>query len=243
MNKKNEISHKESGSAILWILVAVGLFAALNFAFNSSSRTSTSVITGAQAEAYANQIIQHGNELKLAIKRMQLQGVKENEINFYNEVYSSKSGAKITYINPNTTNETQKVFSKNGGGITPFIAPTEAIHDAGTATQVKIGHSYFRSVEVIGTISSANDIVWVLPWIKPEVCKKINNKLGIESIWPWPIEDNAGWSANDIHSFSGTGIIGDEDTRIISFKAFCTRQADQAGGHQPFSYKAILLNR
>ncbi len=111
MNKKNEISNKESGSAILWILVAVSLFAALNYAFNSSSRTSTSLITDAEAEAYANQIIQYGNAVKAAVKRLQLRGCSDTEISFENNIVAG-------YENLNAPDDGScDIFNTAGGGL------------------------------------------------------------------------------------------------------------------------------
>lgn len=103
--------NKESGSAILWILVAVALFAALNFAFNSNSRTSTSFLDDAEAEAYAKQIIQYGNEVKSAVKRLQLRGCSDTEISFENNVVSG-------YTNPNAPSDRScHVFDVAGAGL------------------------------------------------------------------------------------------------------------------------------
>lgn len=107
MNTKNP----EQGSAIIWILIAVALFAALNFAFNSGSRTSTSVLDDAEASAYANQIIAYGNEVKAAVKRLQLRGCSDTEISFENNVLAG-------YTNPNApTNKSCHVFDIAGGGL------------------------------------------------------------------------------------------------------------------------------
>lgn len=102
----------EKGNAIIWILIAVGLFAALNYAFTSSSRTSTSLLNDSEAKAYASQIIAYGNEVKSAVKRLQLRGCDDTEISFENNVVAG-------YTNPNApANKSCHVFDLAGGGLT-----------------------------------------------------------------------------------------------------------------------------
>lgn len=102
----------QNGSVIIWILIAVGLMAALSYAFMGSSRTSTNMLTDAQAEAYASEIIAYGNEVKQAVKRLQLRGCSDTEISFENNVVSG-------YTNPNSpADKSCHVFDVAGGGLT-----------------------------------------------------------------------------------------------------------------------------
>lgn len=148
--------NNQSGSAILWVLVAVALFAALNFAFNSSSRTSTSFLNDAEADAYANQIIQYGNEVKAAVKRLQLRGCSDTEISFEN---SSVAG----YTNPNAPSDNScHVFDIAGGGLSwrEF-------------NSLFTGDIQFENIK-----TSSAELVLQVTDIGNETCQKINISLG-----------------------------------------------------------------
>ena len=183
----NNIKSSERGSAILWILIAVGLFAALNYAFTNSTRTSTSLLTDTQAESYANQIIAYGNEVKSAIKRMQLRGCSDTEISFENAVVSG-------YSNPNSpSNKSCHVFDIAGGGVQYKNLDTSWL-DKDASTNTFYGENIFMIACPLGvgtdlndtTGSSCNtntntlahgDLVLITPYIKKEICEAINKKL------------------------------------------------------------------
>ena len=82
-DNQNNIKNKtENGSVIVWIFIAVLLFAALGYAFNSSSRTSAGFISDAQAEAYANQIMDILHTNRQVVKKLLLSGCPAEEISF-----------------------------------------------------------------------------------------------------------------------------------------------------------------
>lgn len=112
----------ESGNAIFLIIMGVALFAALGYAFTSSNRTSTTLVTDEQASTYANKIIAYGNEIKQAVRRLQLRGCDDTEISFENDVISG-------YENPNApTSKKCHVFDIAGGGLNWKSLNTLDIH-------------------------------------------------------------------------------------------------------------------
>lgn len=175
MNSKT--SKTQNGSAILWILIAVGLFAALGYAFSSSTRTSTDFITDAEAESYANQIIAYGNEVKAAVKRLQLRGCSDTEISFENNV----STIAIGYLNG--TNKNCFIFDSNGGGLQFKIFSKNIVDPNNTAT-VASGETIFTgNTSVVGVGSDCNDascneLVMLTPHLTESICKKINTLIG-----------------------------------------------------------------
>lgn len=175
----------QKGNAIFLIIVAVALFAALSYAIINTSRTSTSLLTDEEATAYANQIIAYGNEVKTAVRRMQLRGVDDTEFSFENNIFTRNDGTLVSTAgdNPNCTNQKCQIFNINGGGISANIlsngATASAVNTA--TTSIKPGHwrENVGSVEGVGT--PENELFYAAAWIDQKVCIKINDILGIEN--------------------------------------------------------------
>jgi len=192
---------QQQGSAIIWILIAVALFAALNFTFMGSNRSSTSIMTDQEASARAQQIIAYGNDIKVSIKKMRLRGCNETQISFENDIISG-------YGNPNAPDDERcHVFSTNGAGIT--LNNDLSIN----------GQSFFGDIAFEGIGSSSSELSLQIIGIDQAVCLQINQQLNIadsndddfvEDINPAPtpftgsyansVSDNIG---NDITSFDG----------------------------------------
>ncbi|MAZ75980.1 MAG: hypothetical protein CMH31_01610 [Micavibrio sp.] len=188
---RNDVT-SENGSVILWILIAVGLMAALSYAFMGSSRNSTSMITDVQAEAYANEIIAYGNELKSAVKRLQLRGCSDTEISFENNVVSG-------YTNPNSpTDNSCHVFDIAGGGVNLKEFGSNIFDTQWQTPNLNYGIPFFISfygVDGIGkdcTNESCSELTFMISDLKLKVCQHINKTLlisepsgdGITNYWP-----------------------------------------------------------
>lgn len=253
MNKKDKNYHVERGSAILWILVAVGLFAALNFAFNSSSRTSTSLLSESEAEAYANQIIQYGNEVKQTVKRLQLRGCSDTEISFENDVISG-------YENLNAPDDGScDVFNITGGGLS-WKVPDRSMLDSSQNGSNNFGQYFFANtiqIQDIGTTCSTSDctdLTMHIPHIKKNVCAAINKRLNIESDLN-NAESVTNMIYTDIYKFKGnygfitssnTSTIGDEggtDMPAGKNNGCIYRGGWTTGANAPYTYFHALIAR
>lgn len=233
-------SPSQRGSAILMLFVALALFGALAFAFMRGSGNSTAMMTDEQAKVYAQQIIAYGNDVATAVKRLKLRGIPTEQINFYTPIYKTISGTNLVSNNPNSSYENQNIYSISGGGISPWIAPKNAMSSHKRSNiNANYGHFYFRSVEIVGTTTSANDVVMFLEGVSSQVCKKINEILGVSSGWPPPEDSLTGWTGN-IYTYTGTGILGNEASFIIGKKSFCiwNNQTIEYPG-----YVVLLINR
>lgn len=177
MNRQNE-----NGNAIFLIIMGVALFAALGYAFTSSNRSSTNLVTDEQATAYANQIIAYGNEIKQAVKRLQLRGCDDTEIGFDNNIFKFNNGTNITGNghNPNTNSDKCRIFKVEGGGLMPRILPAQALSLISTSPnspQEGNWRAWEASIENVG--SDENEIVYVSGFISEKVCSKINQLLNV----------------------------------------------------------------
>lgn len=196
MNKKNKNFSTERGSAILWILVAVGLFAALNFAFNSNTRTSTSLLDDTQAEAYANQVIQYGNEVKSAVKRLQLRGCSDIEISFKNNVVSG-------YENLNAPDDGScDVFNIAGGGLTWKQS----------ITQFYSGYIPMDSVK-----TSESELTLQVQNIETTTCHKINEILDVANSEDDLTDTITATTDNFVGAYDNTTVTDISGDEILNF--------------------------
>ena len=165
----------QNGNAIILILVAIALFAALGYAFSNSSRTSSSFLSDAEAEAYANQIIAYGNDVKSAVKRLQLRGCSDTEISFENNQSTTIGG----YLN--VTRNDCFVFDTQGGGLQfkqfseNMLSPNVSIY--GRYEAFFTGNTSIKGVGSDCESSECNDLVLVKTHLKKSICEKINIAL------------------------------------------------------------------
>ena len=239
----------QSGNAIVIILIAIALFAALGVAFSNTSRTSSSFLSDEEAKAYANQIIAYGNDVKSAVKRLQLRGCSDTEISFENNIESG-------YENPNApTNKSCHVFDIAGGGFNWISIPTnilESDHDTYNA----YGQSFIaNTIQVVGSGTSCStgdctELVFQVPHIKPEICAQtnastVNNKTNAfnESVTNHLYQNNRKFiGVYDFQNISSTSTIGDDFFPPNTKNGCIFRGGGVAIGH-PYTYFQVLIAR
>ena len=237
----------ERGSAIVWILIAVFLFAALSYVMMQGNRSSTSMLSDEEAKAYATQIISFGNEMKTTVKRLQLRGCEDNEINFSNSIYkftaSPSLDAWVQNHNPNSpTNESCNIFSANGGQITPKQFTKGAVTSA-SAGGLFAGDSAVIVGRVNGVGTTAPELLLFVIGIDLNVCEHINKLLGINTTDPIPNDGYSAWtpfSAANVNYDAAFSIFGDDDTQLTGKSAFCSQVNDASTAGMYFQ---VLISR
>ena len=81
-----EKGKNETGGAIVWILVAIALFAALNYAVSKGTRSGATTISKEQAVVASNEILDYGRAIRQAVQTLQINGCGDTEISFENSV-------------------------------------------------------------------------------------------------------------------------------------------------------------
>ena len=110
-SKNQGIKAKQRGSAIVWILIMVALFAALTYTMSEGSRTGESQLGDQQAGLAATEILDYGRNIKNAVQQLLINGCSDTEISFENDVVAG-------YTNANApTDKSCHVFHPNGGGM------------------------------------------------------------------------------------------------------------------------------
>lgn len=224
------------GSALFMILMAVALFAALAFTFSRGLQQGSESLSDRQAELAASDILGFASKTERALSRM-LQGQRsETEISF--------EGLNGTYSNAACATDACKVFS--GGGVSPSY-PVLRWLDSTQSGQPFYGTWYVTAricVPGIGTSacagSSGTDLLMILPYVRQNLCEKINLKLGIAAPIPSPSSfgaiDNGGRFDG---SFSPGGLTLWDDAATSGRSSGCVADT----GNNAYHFYQVLVGR
>lgn len=174
--------NSQSGSAFFLILIAISLFAALSYIAMQGSRSSAGNLTQEQSRLAAQEIIAYGNTIASTVQRLKLSGCTDNQYDISNTVWIRMDNTTITHPvgqNPNAVADC-KVFSAPGNAIPVTMPPTYFAPWAYGAAATKQGTFNIVRSAAPGVGNTANDdLLLRLPFVKKEICLKINEMLGI----------------------------------------------------------------
>ncbi len=154
---------KESGNALIYVLVAIALFAALTFTLGRQSDTGESSGLGeGQAELIATQLISYAAQAKQSLDQMLYSGANIDDIDF------TLPGD----VNFETAPTTDKIYHPDGGGLIPGKLPANAIDE--NIADPPAGWYMGRFNNVEWTPSAAYDIILVAYQISKPICEQIN---------------------------------------------------------------------
>jgi len=207
-SRKTSGMRSENGSALIFIFIAIALFAALSFAVSGIMRSGNPEAIGQeQARIRATQVLDYARVVRQAAQTIRItNNCEDTQISFENDVVSG-------YANPNAPgNESCHIFSLAGGGVN-YRAPPSSWLDGASETQPLYGEWYFigeSCVYDVGTGStncwaangaSDSDLVMVLPYVSESVCRALNDELGISET-QIPRINNRAWQGTD--KFTGS---------------------------------------
>lgn len=156
----------QRGGALVYILIAIALFAALSFTLSRQTDTNeANSLDEERAEIIATQLISTAAQIKSAVDQMLFSGSKINNLNF--ELPTNASFETGTLIH--------KVYHPQGGGVTPPRLPPESISQNGTDPVAGWYMGRFNNVE--WTATTGQDVILVAYQISRAVCAAINDKI------------------------------------------------------------------
>lgn len=163
----------EKGNVFVYILVAVGLFAALMFVLSKSAGQNDGAadLTDGESKILAGEIIAYAASATNTISQMQQTGATVSMIDFMLPSDIDFDDAPTIY----------KIFHPDGGGLNYKPLPQKASAD----DQVGLVAGYYvgRFNNIEWTPTTANDVVFTAYEIKETVCKELNRKVaGTETI-------------------------------------------------------------
>lgn len=235
MNKHIE---RQRGSALIFILIGIALFAAVSYAVTQGMRVtsdSKGMALGAQEKTNiaVTDIMQYLETLKMRVFMMMNQdGVLDTQIDFKNDVYKSVNGNQLTSnINPSCLTDKCHVFSPyNSNGIIPMTFPSATVSVPQAVATLPInGHGGVYQVVVYGVGTSAPDLIFVIHGIRPEICNAYNAKQGITTSFTNTDNTLTFLSENDstaipvafAGAYTTTNIFGANATGFAGKKSFC----------------------
>jgi len=166
----------ESGNALIYVLIAIALFAALSFTLARQTDTSeTGTLSDDRAELYATQMISYSAQIKLAIDQMLFTGANIGALDFTDP-------SDAAFNSGTQKDRSNRVFHPEGGGVIKGRLDAMAVSESGTDPEAGWYLGRFNSVE--WTASAADDVILVAYQIREEVCAKINEKINGSSVIP-----------------------------------------------------------
>lgn len=166
MNKKLWSDCGQSGNALIYVLIAIALFAGLGFTLSRQARnTGTSEIDDAKSQLYAMQLITYASQTKSVIDQMIFSGSTIDDLDF---IKPADAGF-------NTAPHIHKVYHPQGGGLTPASLPDDSISQITTPPAAGWYLGRFNNVE--WTDSSETDVILTAYQISRPLCESINNKI------------------------------------------------------------------
>jgi hypothetical protein len=174
-------SLSQAGGALWIILIAVALLAALSYAVMQGGRTNTASLTTEQNRMAASEIIAYGNSVADTVQKLKLRGCGNNQLDFANTNWLLEAGS--TPVHPVGHNPTAAsgcgVFSGSEGKLAPNVFPDNYFIPNAAGT-MKIGSSRIRRESMVGLgIADQEEILYMLPKLKKEICEAINLQLGV----------------------------------------------------------------
>ncbi len=166
MNKKRGKNQSQNGNVLVYVLIAIILFAALGFTLSRQTQnSSTKEIDTAKASLYAMEILSYSEQAKLVIDQMIFTGSNIAGLVF---MLPSESGF-------NTAPHIHKVYHPEGGGLSLTNIPAKAI--AQTSSSPAAGWYMGRFNNVEWSKGAGSDIILTAHQISKPVCEKINKNI------------------------------------------------------------------
>lgn len=158
---------RESGNALIYVLIAVVLFGALSFALSRQMDSGeTATLSDEKADLYATQLINYVAQAKGSVDQMLFSGSKISDL-----VFTLPGTATFETGSP-----IHKVYHPGGGGLIPGVLPPEVVYDS-ISELWPPGWYMGRFNNVEWSPSTDDDVILVAYKIAESVCESINLKL------------------------------------------------------------------
>ena len=158
----------ESGNVLIYVLIAVVLFAALSFTLSrQTDSTEAGALDQQRAELYATELITYAANAKEAYDKMSFSGTYLEDVDF-----TLPSDPAF-----NTAPTIKKIFHPDGGGLNLAALPEKVGVDTVTDPVPGWYMGRFNNVEWTGADPAGTDIILTAYGINPSVCGFINQKI------------------------------------------------------------------
>ncbi|MDH5723086.1 MAG: hypothetical protein OEY94_07175 [Alphaproteobacteria bacterium] len=219
----------EKGNALIYVLIAIVLFAGLGFTLaRQSNNAGTTELDEAKAELLADQIIAYAQQAQNSIDQMLFSGSKINDL-----VFTLPSEAGF-----NTAPLQHKIYHPSAGGFIPSPMPAQMVNEVSTTPNAGWYLGRFNNVE--WTPSTNMDVILTGHQISRAICEKINFKITGSTTIPAIVGDLRTFLIDDAN-YVGTNadFTTIECAACENYKTMCVSNA----GATYFTYYAIIADQ
>ena len=158
---------KEHGNALIYVLIAIALFAALSFTLGRQTDTSeVGSLEDERAELYASQLISYATQAKSAVDQMLFTAASDiDDLDFTAPTDATFETAPVIH----------KVYHPQGGGLVPGTLPTQVV--AQVTNDPEPGWYLGRFNNIEWTASASEEVILVAYQISEQACGLINEKI------------------------------------------------------------------
>lgn len=185
---------RESGNALIYVLIAIALFAALSMTLGRTTDTSeVSTLSDERAQILSGQLISYAGQVKSALDQMQFAGTDPEDFLFTQPTDATFETEDP--VGPPIVLNIHKVYHPAGGGIVPGSLPDEVIVSSPGSDPAPGWYlGEFNNVDWTplaagntsgdgGAEAAYEDVILVAYQITQQMCAKINKTLtGSETI-------------------------------------------------------------
>lgn len=156
----------ERGNALVYVLIAIALFAALSFTLGRQTDTGEAgTLSDEKAEIYATDLITYAAQARSVIDQMTITGTTIDTLDF---ITPNAAGF-------NTAPHVDKIYHPEGGGLAEASLAPALIDQTTTSPAAGWYMGLFNNTE--WTQSTATDVMLAAFQISEKVCEKINMKI------------------------------------------------------------------
>ena len=156
----------QSGNALIYILIAIALFAALSFSLSrQTGGSNTKEVEYANTSLYALDIMDYSVQTKSILDQMIFSGTDIGDLDF------TKPGD----VGYNVAPHIHKVYHPEGGGLIHAVLDAKAINEVSTPPDA--GWYLGRINNVEWTTTAATDVIITAHQINRGICEEINKSI------------------------------------------------------------------
>lgn len=165
--ENHEIWQNEAGNALIYVLVAIALFAALTFTIGKQTDSNeSSNLNNSRSGLYAAQLIAYAAQAKSAIDQMTFSGLNIDDLDFSLPGTAGFTGGVADF---------RKVYHPQGGGLIARPLPPETVNQTTATPPANWYLGMFNNTE--WTKTTTNDVMLAAFQISQGVCEEINSVI------------------------------------------------------------------
>lgn len=221
----------ERGNAVIFILLAVALFAGLAYTIMRGAKSGQGNLTAGQTKLAAQKILNYAGLVEKTVNKLRTRGCSENDLSFENPY-------DPYHTNPAAPAEC-KIFDSNGGNISALQADTNWFLVANDPVFYYTQGDPIKDVGTTCTAGSCAELNLNIWAINEQLCNELNRQLGhnfttipTDELWGCPL-DNGEYDCN-----GDTLVVKFTNPELEGVKAVCYNDATYG-----YVFNYVLMER